>query len=363
MLSLSTLLAFAGSAQAFAQYGQQEKVAYINAYLQKGDKVDLMRELKLKQALKAGEELMALKVEASSYYKANMVLKHNGQKFDAQKVGAYSSYVEFQTPQSLYPQDKLVLVSKGEVNVTKVTAYMKPAYDPYPPRGGQSGVLKAQVKQQVYAKEVFSVKQLVKQYTGKRLNGLEVKKVIIKASSTSYYGQATAQLKVNGQLVGFPQYLSQQVTRVAFDIPHYMPKVMGQGLNSIKVVVKGDAFVKMVGLKTKEQSSPGGYQNAYQFMVNKTFYGSERVSLTELFPYNAPRVDVYSPVEVLTVEAKGAGNVMITGGGRVLGTITVAGRFGTNQTVRVSGVASVKDIKLRVTGKVTIKSIRMKMGY
>lgn len=363
LLSLSTLLAFVGASKAFAQYGQEEKVAYVHAYLQKGDKIDLMQELGLSQALQSGVKVSAFKVEASSYSQAKMVLKYNGQKYDTQQIGTYSSNLSFEVPQSLYPQDKLVLVAKGDMSVTKVTAYLKPAYSSYPPRGAQAQALKAQVNQQVYGQEVFPVKKLVKDSTGVSLRGMEVKKVLIKASKSSYYGQASAQLEVNGQLVGFPQYFSKEMTKFVFEIPSYMPKVFGQGLRSVKLVVRGDAFVKMVGLKTKGQAQGGGYQQAYQFMVNKSFYRSERVSLVELFPYNAPRMDYYAPVEVLTVEAVGSGNIMVTGGGQVLETIAVAGSYGTSRSIRVAGLASVNDIKLRVTGRVTIKSIRIKMGY
>ena len=75
LLSLSTLLAFVGASKAFAQYGQEEKVAYVHAYLQKGDKIDLMQELGLSQALQSGVKVSAFKVEASSYSQAKMVLK------------------------------------------------------------------------------------------------------------------------------------------------------------------------------------------------------------------------------------------------------------------------------------------------
>ncbi|MCO4755499.1 MAG: hypothetical protein KC478_13540, partial [Bacteriovoracaceae bacterium] len=363
LLSLTLLLTVAAATPSFAQYGTQEKVAYIEQYLRKGDKLDLMRELNLKQALRDGSRLIALRVEASSYENAKLVLKHNGQRLQALAPSSYSMEISMQTPASLQPQDKLVLAAKGEVRVAKLVAVIQSTYTPPRNPGQGQGVLKARVNKQVYGHEVFAVKRLVKNQTGARLQGLQVKKVIVKGNSTSYYGQATVQLKVNGQLVGFPQTLNSQSSRLALQIPAHMPSVIGQGLRQIKVVVRGDAYIQMVGLKTQQARDPrrGGNQGSAQVHLNQQFRGNQVMNLDQLLSRAGSRVDVYSPVEALTFVARGYGSIVVQSRGSVHGVATVVNR-GT-QTIRISGSNSLRDLKLRVTGNMTIETVRVKTRY
>ena len=361
LLSLTFLLAAAVATPSFAQYGTQEKVAYIEQYLRKGDKLDLMHELNLNQALRDGSRVIALRVEASSYENAKLVLKHNGQKLQALMPSSYSMELSMQTPPSLQPQDKLVLVAKGEVRVAKVTAVLQSTYTPPRNPGQDRGVLKAKVNKEVYGYEVLPVRRLVKNETGARLKGLMVKKVIVRGNSTSYYRQATVQLKLNGRPVGYPQTLTSQLSKVAFDIPAHMPSVIGQGLKQIEVVVTGDAYIKIVGLKTQEARDPrrGGNQGSAQVNLNQQFRGNQLMNLDQLLSRAGARLDVYSPVEALTFVARGYGSIVVQSRGSLHGVATVVNR-GT-QTIRVSGSNSLRDITLRVTGNMTIETIRVKM--
>lgn len=340
---------------------QSSAVANVHMYMDKRDQLDVIRELKIKRDLSMGKKVVSMSVVASSSeYQAKLVLKLNGQRVDAVKLSPYSATYQMQVPSHLSAHDQLVLSPTGAAYVSTISAKLSQvSRPPRPQPPGQSQVLRAQLNQYVYGQETLPVKKLISESTGARLAGMKVQSVVLKASSTARHRLATAYLMVNNQPVGAPQNLQKGAgSRYVFDLPVYAQNIIGQDIKSLQVVVRGDAHVQMLGLKTGESyGTPSTIP--VQAHVNRSFRGSEKVSLEELL-YHAPGARTYAPIEAITVVAKGAGNIMLTKRAQVLGSMNF-GSFGSKQqAVRLSGNTKISDVELLVSGRITIESIRIK---
>jgi len=226
----------------------------------------------------------------------------------------------------------------------------------------QPQVLKAQIFKQLQGYSKLAVKSLVSDATGARLQSLEVKKVILKASSRR--GNAQATLLINGMRVGYSQTIPTYETRLVFDLNSWSQNVIGQDVRTIQIEINGNVLAKMVGLRVKPTHSggqgQGGYNQNVVVKVNQSFYGSQRVSLSQLTAYG-PRIDAYKAIEAVTIVARGRGMIHVAGNGQGQGGIQVQGQ--TTQSIRVFGHTTVGDLMLRIraTGqRVVIEQIRIK---
>jgi hypothetical protein len=226
----------------------------------------------------------------------------------------------------------------------------------------QPQVLKAQIFKQLQGYSKLAVKSLVKNATGARLQGLKVKKVILKASSRRGHAQAT--LLVNGMRVGYSQTIPTYETRLVFDLNSWSQNVIGQDVRTIQIEINGNVLAKMVGLKVKQNQSggqgQGGYNQNVVVNVNQAFYGSQRVSLSQLTAYG-PNINPNKAIEAVTITARGRGMIQVAGSGHRQGGVQVQGP--TTQSIRVFGHTTVRDLMLRITAtgqKVVIEQIRIK---
>lgn len=331
------------------------ETARINTYMDRRDKVDLIRALKLKRELRRGAKIVALRVEASSnQHNAKLKLKLNGQKIAAARVGAYSSTVHMSVhAAAIGPRDRLILTPNKDVFVSAVTAVIQTSQNPLPPRG--FGLLKARVRRVVRGVELLPIRKLVSQATGQRLKGMKIEKVALKAKSTGRFGLAQAQLVVNGLSLGMPQTLPTVKQKLVFELPAYALNVIGHDIRTLRIKVTGNARVEMVGIK-----KAGGTRvpRSFQVQVGKVIRGSERMSLARLAD-RAPGADMHAPVEALTVVARGSGNIMVTNGRSMTGSMRVS-RGGREKTIPLHGAGTLAGIKLRASGNMVIESIRVK---
>jgi len=354
---LTMLLAFP-FANAQAQGQVQVQRQQINSYYYQGDQINLNQQLGLAQLIRQGKKILSVSVKAqATQFDSKIVLKVNGQRIQAQMLSQSLSLKTFAVPY-LSQGDQITFKVKGGAFVKVVKAEYKSRF----PGGGQgqAQVLKAVINKQFRGNQTLPIKRLVQDYSGARLQGKKVLKVIVKASSRN--GHAKAQLLINGSPVGYEQTIPMNEQRLVFSLPAYGRNVIGQDIRSIQVQVIGNVHVTMVGIKVKKglgQQGGGQHnQDSVQVQVNRTFRGSERVSLQSLMGHNRPNGQ--KQVESVTITAKGRGDIRIAGAGQSQGSMNVNSRYAQGQTVRVSGFATLQDLKLRVNGTLTIESIRIK---
>lgn len=314
----------------------------LNQYMYEGDKIKLHQQLDLSQA-----DSLAITAQSSSW-NAALELKLNRQTIQVIQLSSY-----MQTKQVMLPQlqlgDKLILKVQGQAYVQSVEA--KKHYGPGSGQG-QNERFVAHLHGQLTASTTLKVKQLINQQNGRGvLQGKKIKKVVLVASSRR--GRAQATLLINGQAVGWSQTIPTQKTRLQF---HLDGRYSAQQVRTIQIQINGRAVtLNKVVVVAKQRGHSGGGMNSVGIQVNQSFYGSQRVQLANLIGYN--RVNMNVPVRKLIIKVQGQGNVMVNGGGMRLGSITAMGGYSSNQTIHVNGAASVNDIKMRVSGNLTIKSI------
>jgi hypothetical protein len=130
-------------------------------------------------------------------------------------------------------------------------------------------------------------------------------------------------------------------------------------LKRVELQINGRAvFAKAIVMKVAGAMGPGP-QNNISVNVHRSFYGTERVGLSQLIGYR-PGVDMNAQVESVTIVSQGHGTISLAGAGQVHGTIRVIGGQGTS-SIRVMNWASLSQLKLRVNGRITVKQLRIKL--
>lgn len=330
-------------------------IASINAYVDKFSEIDLMQAMKLKPKLKQGKQLEQLIVEASANANnAKLILKVNGVKVSQAPVGYLSQKVVMSVPAGISPQDSLSISASKSTYISTTQAVLSGHVI-----GGPQvqDVLKAQVEQHVVGEQTFPLKALIKQQTGVALRGMKIKKVILKAKSTSFFN-ARAQLIINGYSVGFSERIEDQMGKIVLEPSKWDANVVGSDIQTIKVKITGNAYVKMVGVKVDGHlQGPGPvYGNQMTVRVNRTFYTSQRVSLEELVAH-APQIQAISQVKV---KVSGKGKIMVTGHAGVIGSINVDSYFSQIESLHLGYGTQLKDVKMRVIGNVSIEEVTLK---
>lgn len=332
------------------------EVAQLNIYMDKRDRINVVKALNLQSRLLQGAKILSLSVTGSSNdFNTKVVLKLNGQKIDTAPLGHYSSERHLKVPGVLSSRDRLVLTPTDNAFISSIKAVVETSItrpmQPAPVPGER--VLKARVNERVYGHAVLPVRKLVHQASGVNLQGLKIDKVVLRGSSTGRYGMARVQLVVNGMTMGMPQTLPLANQRLVFDLPEYAMNVIGHDIQTLQIKVTGDAHIQMVGIKKDTPALPRSFQ-AY---VGKIVRGSERMSLAQLVSH-APGAHPRMAVESITITARGSGNIMVTNGFSMAGSVQVS-RWGSDtQSIAVHG-ARLEDIKLRASGNMTIESIRV----
>lgn len=379
LLSLLTVGAMTlPTSSAVAQYhsSQSKMVVHsINKTLRSGTSIDLQRAFA--QKLQAGEQIKSIRlITRSGSYGSSAYLMKWGNIVDSTSLSGSSKMLSLPQNESMM---NMSLKINGSVYVSRIVATVEQSYvDPYGDSGygqghqghqGQSDVelIKANINKHTYGVTKLQVKNMIQQMSGINLNGKEVKKVVIKASSNGYgYQRASVQLEVNGRKVGQAQSLSSRMQNVVMTLSPYQRNIIGEDIQNIKVVVVGNALVRMVGVKVKEElfDYGMGYDNTPDHVVittQKALFGSQRSILSQLIGYN-PSVSFTKTIQKLELVVSGQGSIQLAGAGyqnrsargaqqgKQSGTIT----FNLND-----GATTVKDLALESDGNLTIKKIKI----
>jgi len=323
----------------------------LNQYMQDKDKIVLSRQMNLAQADK-----LLIKAQSQSW-DAKLILVLNQQKIETIQLSQYSSSKTVMLPQ-MQPSDKLVLKVKGTVFLQSVEAIKTNNQSP-----GNADTLVAKLYGQQTGATTLQVKKLINEQNGPAsLKGKNVEKVILVASSRR--GSAQATLLIDGRAVGYSQTIPQGKTRLVFNLPGRR-NVIGNQINKIQIQIDGRAVtLNKVAVKIKQTAGHQGpgMNQAVTINVNRQFLGSQRMSLTQLI--GRPRVDMNAPVKKLVIDVAGHGNIMVNATGGRIGSIIAAGRYGSAfETIHVDGSASINQMMLRISGRVTIKSVKVVFGY
>ncbi len=252
--SLLTLTSLSAQAQYNGHQSSRASVVHrVDSYMNHGDVINLERAFARK--LRAGQKIKSIKVVGTSNSRnAKVVLKKYGQKISAVVLSRYSSMNQLSVP-SRTGLSGLKIIVKGAVHIQRIVAQVTQGHT-----GGNNGnqqVIKAQINKMVYGYEKLPVKKLVKQQTGVRLQGKKVKAIVFKAAKTGYRNSyATAQVLINGRPVGPMKTIRSGMTKMSVALPSYQRNIIGQDINSIKLVISGDVQVTMVGIKVKESCNP-----------------------------------------------------------------------------------------------------------
>ena len=341
------------------------KVAHINKTLTRGMSLDVIRELGIQRELAMGKSLIALSVEGSpAPVGVRLTLSLNGQRIDEARLGRFNQEASLRLPSYISDRDRLFLNVDNPMHIRKISAHLS-APTSYPGPGGGYGdqdlnTLRATLNQQVYNYELLHLRQLISSQTGQNLQGLEVEKVILKASSASRYGSpAQAQLLVNGQPVGRAEYIDERNERMVFELPRYSRNVIGQDIRTLQLEIRGDAHLKMVALKVKEEQRRG--PRSLQVNVNRSFYSPERVRLSDLLA-RTPGARPNEEIEAISIVARGRGTIVVAENGfNTLGIINVSSSGARSESVAAGYSTLLRDVELRVMGNLTIESIRVKL--
>jgi hypothetical protein len=324
----------------------------INKYMYDNEKINLSNQLDL-------QNVSELLVSAqSNSHNSKIVLRLNGQKVQTMQLSQYSNQQSIHLPMLQFG-DKLVMVVRGSAFVDSVQAIKQ--YGSGPGHGGQNERLIARLHGQFTQSTTLQVRKLIAEQNGRGvLMGKNLKKVVLVASSAR--GRAQATLIINGQPVGYSQTIPTMKTKLVFDLQGRR-NIIGQKVKSVQIEIRGRAVTLFrVATVLKNQGGHGGYNRSLTVSLNQSFMGSQRVSLAQIL--GRPRIDMNAPVNKLIINTQGHGNIMLNAGGMRLGSIIAGGRYGSmNETVHVNGSASVNDIMMRVSGRLTIKSITVELGH
>lgn len=323
----------------------------VNQYMQDREKINLSRQMNLDFADK-----LIINAQSQSW-DAKLVLVLNQQKIETIQLSQYSNSMTVMLPQ-MHPSDKLVLKIKGSVFLQSVEAI-----ETYYQAPGNADRLVAKLYGQLTASTTLPVKKLINEQNGQGvMRGQNVEKVILVASSRR--GRAQATLLIDGRAVGYSQTIPMQKQRLVFNLPGRR-NVVGQNIRTIQIQIDGRAVtLNRVAVKLKQR---GGHQGpgmnqAVTINVNRQFLGSQRLSLSQLI--GRPRVDMHAPVKKLVIDVAGHGNIMVNATGGRIGSIIAAGRYGSAfETIHVGGSTSISQMMLRISGRVTIKSVKVVFGY
>lgn len=324
----------------------------INKYMYDKEKIILSNQLDLQNV---SELLISAQ---SNSHNSKVVLRLNGQKLQEIQLSQYSNQQSIMLPMLQF-RDKLVMVVRGSAFVDSVQAIKQ--YGPGPGHGGQNERLVARLHSQFTQSTVLPVRKLIAEQNGRGvLIGKNLKKVVLVASSAR--GRAQATLLINGMPVGYSQTIPTMKTRLVFDLNGRI-NVIGQDIKSIQIDIRGRAVTLFrVATVLKNRDGNVGYHRSVTVNLHQSFYGSQRVSLAQIL--GRPRIDMNAPVQKLIINTQGHGNIMVNAGAMRLGSIIAGGRYGSmNETVHVNGSASVNDIMMRVSGRLTIKSITVELGH
>ncbi|MCE3013590.1 MAG: hypothetical protein LW878_11055 [Proteobacteria bacterium] len=217
------------------------------------DTLDIERELNLPRRA----QILRLSVRARStdYRSAALQLLESGRSSGySQTISRFSSVVDF-IPTGI--QSRLELQAQGDLVIEELIAEVQrdviPGPGPGPGPGGRD--IDLFVNQRIFGSQVLPLLQLARQQ-GHNPQDLLIRGVSVDGESLGRFSQATVQLIINGQRVGFPQQLSLRGRQVILDLPGRGGEV-GEDIRNLRLEVMGDAQINTVTLLVARRQGPG----------------------------------------------------------------------------------------------------------
>lgn len=215
------------------------------------DTLDIERELNLPRRA----QILRLSVRARStdFRSAALQLLESGRSSGySQSVSRFSSVVDF-IPTGI--QSRLELQAQGDLVIEELIAEVQRDVIPGPGPGPGGRDIDLFVNQRIFGSQVLPLLQLARQQ-GHNPQDLLIRGVSVDGESLGRFSQATVQLIINGQRVGFPQQLSLRGRQVILDLPGRGAEV-GEDIRNLRLEVMGDAQINTVTLLVARRQGPG----------------------------------------------------------------------------------------------------------
>ena len=217
------------------------------------DTLDIERELNLPRRA----QILRVSVRARSidFRSAALQLLENSRSVGfSQTVSRFSSVVEF-IPTGI--QSRLEIQAQGDLVIEELIAEVQreviPGPGPGPGPGGRD--IELFVNQRIFGSQTLPLLQLARQQ-GHNPQDFIIRGVSIDGESLGRFSQATVQLIINGQRVGFPQQLTLRGRQVILDLPGRGAEV-GEDIRNLRLEVMGDAQINTVTLLVARRQGPG----------------------------------------------------------------------------------------------------------
>ncbi len=223
----------------------------LNRSMRYFDTLDIERELNLPRRA----QILKLTVRARSldYRSAALQLLESGRSSGySQSVSRFASFVDFIPSQQ---QSRLELQAQGDLIIEELIAEVQRDVIPGPGPGPGRNDIELFVNQRIFGSQTLPLLQLARQQ-GHNPQDLMLRGISIEGESLGRFSQATVQLIVNGQRVGFPQQLTLRGRQVVIDLPGRGGEV-GEDIRNLRLEVMGDAQINTVTLLAARRSGPG----------------------------------------------------------------------------------------------------------
>ncbi len=333
----------------------QEVSQVISQYLNRGDEVRVMQELRLAQHQQQDKQILSISalVQKSSA-SAALQLQLNGRLVGQMQTIRQNGMVhlEFLLPQNERVNSLQLKVITGQVFVQSISAKISGAL--VSPGHQMPQLLTAPVNQTFPAgsPSLIGVRQIMQQ-NNIPLQGRKVMKVLLLASSAA--GRGTAELIVNGRRVGLAQNIGVRESQVIMSLG-MGNNTIGQDLNTLQVELRGNIFVRSISVEV-QSTRPQAQDLALQ--IRRQFRGLEHISLASLIPARSPDISRRN-IQSISILASSPqrGMIAIKKNGMVIQEIHMSGN-NANQAVALHGFTTVHDIQLEVRGIGVIDTIRI----
>ncbi len=342
-------------ANAKANAGEvQEITQQVSTYIERGDSLNIVQELNLKQSLRNGDSILKISVKAQATgMKSGMKLMVNGTVQEKVQINGQMQVVSFNMPMIANVQS-LALAGKG-LFVKKITAQIEKYQAPRGGGNGQQGVIKVQLNQLITGGDTLKVKQLVNIHTGQKLAGKQVAKIVLRGQILTR--GIKVQLLVKGNPVGMPQRLrSIDGNKLVIQVPQHVSTKKG----ALQIqVIRGQMHVSMMKVKLSKQ---GSAQNSTVIanVFQRTFRG-EYLSLKQLLSKANVHVNSNQQVESIKVIASGRGALKVISNWNQVGTLQITGPGSVDQVQLHSSLSTVGNIELKVEGRMIIEQVIVKL--
>jgi hypothetical protein len=206
-------------------------------------------------------------------------------------------------------------------------------------------------------------------YTRARIQGKEIKKIVIEASSEQGNGQA--RLLVNGQSSAEgAQTLPRPVTKVAYKLDSFANTV-GRSLRTLELEMKGRIYVEKVIFHVVEAQRPPGpgpgnpgqpQIEVVRQQLNETIQGEGGLNLGRVFNLTERQGQALARVTILARSARGQAQAQLLVNDQTSAQAQLIGMSSTRITFETNGMRlgqQIQSLRLQVRGNAVIEEVSL----